>query len=157
MSLSKWSISRPGKLIHSGVSALKSPFSILVLDDHKVFRTGLIDYCIRLFFKNINLVEFENGDDADAFIKKGLNDKNRIDLIITDINHPGMRGQELVKSIRYYESLADNKIRIPIIILTMVDETRYPELIADKMVDRYLTKATEPEDIIDCIEEILYV
>ncbi|MBL0200347.1 MAG: response regulator transcription factor [Chitinophagaceae bacterium] len=156
MCLSKWSISHPGKLIHSGASALKSTFSILVLDDHKVFRTGLIDYCIRLFFRNISLVEFENGDDADAFIKKDLNDKNRIDLIITDINHPGMRGQELVKSIRYNESLSGNKTRIPIIILTMVEEIRYPELIEDKIVEYYLTKSTEPEDIIDCMEEILY-
>ena len=156
MRLSKWSISQPGKLIHAGASGLKSPFRILVLDDHKVFRTGLIDYCIRLFFKNIDLIEFQNGDDAYEFIKNEINNNSKIDLFITDINHPGMRGQELVKSIRYYESLSGDKIRIPIIILTMVDKTRYPELIADKIVDHYLTKTTEPEDITDCMEEILY-
>ena len=66
------------------------------------------------------------------------------------------RGQELVKSIRFQESLFGNPTRIPIMILSMVDETRYPELITDKMVDHYLTKIMEPEDIIDCMEEILY-
>lgn len=156
MILSKWTISQQGKLYHAGYNPLNTPLRILVLDDHKLFRQAITAYCLLPFFSNINLIEFENGDEADAFIKKGINDKNRIDLIITDINHPGMRGQDLVKSIRYYESLSGDKIRIPIIILTMVDETRYPELIAGKMVDRYLTKATEPEDIIDCIEEILY-
>ena len=82
--------------------------------------------------------------------------KSKIDLFITDINHPGLRGQELVKSIRFQEVLAGNPTRIPIIILSMVDESCYPELVKDKIIDSYLTKATEPEDIIDCMEEILY-
>lgn len=156
MRLSKWTISQQGKLSHAGSNPLTIPLRILVLDDHVLFRQAITAYCILPFFRNINLIEFENGDKADAFIKNEIDNKNRIDLIITDINHPGMRGQDLVKSIRYYESLSGNQIRIPIIILTMVNETCYPELIADKMVDRYLTKATEPEDIIDCMEEILY-
>ena len=156
MRLSKWSISQPGKLIHSRASALKYPFRILVLDDHKLFRSAITDYCIRPFFKNINLIEFENGDDAFTFIKNEINNKNKIDLLITDINHPGLRGQELVKSIRFQEGLSASPNRIPIMILSMVDESRYPELIAHKMVDHFLTKATEPEEIIDCMEGILY-
>lgn len=156
MRLSKWTISQQGKLSHTGSNPLTTPLRILVLDDHVLFRQAITAYCILPFFSNINLIEFGNGDKADAFIKNEIDNKNRIDLIITDINHPGMRGQDLVKSIRYYESLSCNQIRIPIIILTMVNETCYPELITDKMVDHYLTKATEPEDIIDCMEEILY-
>ncbi len=102
------------------------------------------------------IIEFDNGDDACEFIKAEINDKNKIDLIITDINHPGLRGKELVKSIRFHEGLSVTPIRIPIIMLTMVDETRYPELVEDKIVDSYLTKATEPEEIIDCMEDILF-
>ena len=156
MKHSKWYISQQGKLSHAGSKPFAPPYSILVLDDHKLFRSAITDYCIRPFFKNINLIEFENGDDAFAFIKNEINNKNKIDLLITDINHPGLRGQELVKSIRFHEGLSATPNRIPIMILSMVDESRYPELIAHKMVDHFLTKATEPEEIIDCMEGILY-
>jgi len=157
MILSKWSISQQGNFSHAGTQPLSIPFRILVLDDHKLFRKAITEYCIRPFFKNIDLLEFENGDDAYEFIKNEINNKNKIDLFITDINHPGIRGQELVKSIRFQEALSGNPANIPIMILSMVDETRYPELVADNIVDSYLTKATEPEDIIDCMEEILYI
>ena len=156
MILSKWFISQQGNLLHTGEIPITSPFRILILDDHRVFRHGLIDYCIKLFFKNIELIEFENGDEAYEFIKNEISSKSKIDLFITDINHPGLRGQELVKSIRFYEGLSATPNRIPIIILSMVDESRYPELVEDKIIDSYLTKATEPEIIIDCMEEILY-
>jgi len=104
----------------------------------------------------MDIIEFENGDNAFDFIKNEINGEKKIDLIISDINHPGLRGQELAKSIRFQEALSGNPTRIPIMILSMVDETRYPELVADNIVDSYLTKATEPETIIDCMEEILY-
>lgn len=104
----------------------------------------------------MDIIEFENGDAAYEFIRQEINEKHKIDLIISDINHPGIRGQELVKSIRFHEGLCASPIHIPIIMLTMVDETHYPELLENNIVDHYFTKATEPEDIIDCIEEILY-
>jgi len=156
MILSKWSITQQGNLFHAGSIQVTTVFRILVLDDHKLFRKAVTDHCIRLFFKNIELIEFENGDDAYEFIKNEIHNKSKIDLFITDINHPGLRGQELVKSIRFDEGLSGNLTRIPIIMLTMVDETRYPELVANNIVNYYLTKATEVEGIIDCIEEILY-
>lgn len=156
MALSKWLISQAGKLIYAGAADQAYPFRILMLDDHKLFRKAVNDYCIRPFFKNVDLIEFENGDEACAFIKNEINHNNRIDLFITDINHPGLRGEELVKSIRFYEGLSVKTARIPIIILTMVAEGRYPELVTNNMVERYFTKVAEPEDIIDCMEEILY-
>lgn len=155
MQLSKWFISKQAKLIHKG--KLRSPLRILVLDDHKLFRSAVTVHCILPYFKDCELLEFENGDTALAFITNEIHHNRKIDLIITDINHPGLRGNELVKSIRLYEKSADTQTRIPIIMLTMVEERNYPELLADNIVDHYFTKATEPEDIVECMEEILYV
>lgn len=156
MNLSKWSIIAPGNLFYKGRSPLSSPRRVIYLDDHALFRSAVIDHCIKPFFSNVQVKEFSDGNEAIEHIKNELRSNCRIDLIITDINHPGLRGQELVKSIRFQEVLSCNPTRIPIIILSMVDETRYPELLADNLVDSYLTKATEPEDIIDCMEDILY-
>lgn len=156
MNLSKWSISHQGNFSRKGYMPASSQARVVYLDDHKLFRGAVVNSCIKLFFKNMDIIEFENGDDAYDFIKKEINNKNKIDLLITDINHPGLRGQELVKSIRIVEKLAGGLSRIPIILLTMVGESYYPELLNDKLVDYFLSKATEPEDIIDCMEEILY-
>lgn len=156
MLLSKWTISPKGKFSRIEFITSSSPIRIVYLDDHKLFRDAVINSCIKPFFKNIAILEFENGDDAYEFIKKEINGKNKIDLIITDINHPGLRGQELVKSIRIVEAIASKKSRIPIILLSMVAESYYPELLNNKMVNYFLSKATESEDIIDCMEEILF-
>lgn len=156
MFLSNWFVSPLGNFSRTGLLSLSSPLRVVYLDDHKLFRGTVVNYCIKPFFKNMDIIEFENGDDTYDFIKTEIGNNNKIDLIITDINHPGLRGQELVKYIRFHEGLSVSSKRIPIIMLTMVDETRYPELVEDKIVDSYLSKATEPEDIIDCMEEILY-
>lgn len=133
-----------------------SPARIIHLDDHAIFRDGLSSGCIWPFFTNPELIEFSNGDEAYDFIKTEIKANKKIDLIITDINHPGLRGNQFVKAVRYYEGLSNSSIHIPIIILSMVDETYFPELRANKIVDAYLTKATEVEDIMDCFKNILF-
>ena len=39
----------------------------------------------------------------------------------------------------------------------MVSETTYPELVGDNIVDGFLSKAAEVDNIIDCLEKILYI
>ena len=131
-----------------------SPARIIHLDDHVIFRDGLSRSCIWPFFTNPELIEFSNGDEAYDFIKNEINVNKKIDLIITDINHPGLMGNEFVKAVRDYERLSDNPTHIPILIISMVEEKNFPELRANKVVDAYLTKATEVEDIMLCLKNI---
>jgi two-component system chemotaxis response regulator CheV len=133
-----------------------SPARIIHLDDHILFRNGLSSSCIWPFFTNAELIEFANGDEAYEFIKTEIKANKKIDLIITDINHPGLKGDELVKGIRLYEELSNSSIRIPILIISMVGEKNFPELRENKIVFDYLSKATEVESIVNCLEEILY-
>ena len=156
MLLSKWSISPQGSLSRKGLLSSASPFRVLYLDDHSLFRGAVVDSCMKPFFTNMDITEFDNGDDAYEFIVQEINDKHRIDLIITDINHPGMRGHELVRAVRLAEKMEDSTARIPIIVLTMVNVENYPQLITDKLIDHYFTKTTEPEDIIEGVEESLF-
>ena len=128
---------------------------IIHLDDHSLFRDGVLKYCIKPFFTNPDVIEFSNGDEAYKFIMDEIEANKKIDLIITDINHPGLKGNEFVKAVRYYENLFNSSMHIPIIILSMVEETYFPELIVNKIVDGYLPKTTEVKDIIVCMETIL--
>jgi len=153
MDLSKWLISPTGRFLHPGFNQGLS--RIIYVEDHSIFRTAIQDYCIRPFLKNIELIEFTNGDLAFDFIKKEIIEDNRIDIILTDINHPGMKGNDLIKNIRDYEGYGKKK-RTPIMVISMVEEKAFPELQANKLVDIYLTKIATVEEIVDGLEEILY-
>lgn len=128
---------------------------VIFIDDHILFRNGVIDQILRPLFISSDIIEIENGDNACDFIENEIKNKNKIDLIITDILHPGLTGNELVKHIRFYERQYNNKLRIPIIVLSMVPQTSYPELMADEIIDAYLSKGDKAEDIIMCLEGIL--
>lgn len=157
MALSKWSIHNNGKFLRNDASAIHPAARIVYLDDHQLIRNAIVEYCIRPFFGNIPLVIFTNGNEAFEYLKEQLNLDIFIDLFITDINHPGMRGNDLAKQIRLYEQRLKRSRSIPILIISMVDPTTYPELLTQKIVDAWLTKAAEVEDIVACIEELLYV
>ncbi|MBK9485677.1 MAG: hypothetical protein IPO01_10845 [Chitinophagaceae bacterium] len=76
-------------------------------------------------FTNPELIEFSDGDEANDFIENELSANRKINLIITDINHPGLKGNELAKAVRNYEKLSDNSIHI-ISIISMVEEKIFP-------------------------------
>ncbi len=132
-----------------------SPARIVHLDDHSIFRDGVSKSCILPFFTKPELFGFSDGDEAYDFIKTEITANRKIDLIITDINHPGLKGNQFANAIRDYEKLFNNAIHIPILIISMVEEKNFPELRADKIVDAYFTKATEVKEIVDCIRNIL--
>lgn len=131
------------------------PLRIIHLDDSFAFRKGVLSSCIQPFLTNHELIEFENGDEAYKFIKTEISGNKKIDLIITDINHYGLRGNELAKAIRLYEEQFKSSHRIPIIVLTMVEEKVHSELIANNIVDAYLSKSASVEDVISCIQKLL--
>ncbi len=89
----------------------------MYLDDHQLFRQGFRKACDphgdRFIFH-----EFSYPDDALAFLETSYQVGSRVDLIISDINHPGMNGalfaaaaQEL--AIRY-------GVQVPLMIVSMV-------------------------------------
>ena len=154
--ISKWNVSPNGRLAHPGALKKAAPLRIVYLDDHTLYRRSLTDYCIKPFFTNIELIDFTDGNTAINFISNQLREDNKLNLIISDINHPGLKGNELAFKIRYYENLY-KRFRTPIMILSMVDEMYCPELKTKNIVDGFLSKAAEIEDVIDCLEELLYV
>lgn len=158
MVLSKWSVSEKGSLGRENTSLADRSFHIVCLDDHQLFRVAVLEYCIKPFFPVAKLEIQTNGDDAYAYIKKQIDLNNRIDLFITDINHPGLRGDELIKRIRQHEKERNCSFRIPIVVITMMSHAFVPGLVSAgmDMVDCYFSKTAEANEIVDGIEELLY-
>ena len=158
MTLSDWSVSVQGNFSRKGSLFVNRAFHIVYLEDHKLFSDAVSEYCIKPFFPLVNFTILANGDDAYAYIKRQIDKNSRIDLFITDINHPGVKGAALIKMIRQYEKEKGDISRIPIMVLTMMAGTFVPQLVEGgmDMVDRYFSKSAEANEIIDCIEGILY-
>jgi len=84
---------------------------VLVADDSQTMRMLILFHLIKLL-PGIKIIEAENGADARERLKQ-----RDVDLILTDMNMPGMDGAGLIRAVR--EEL---KRDTPIIIITTKGE-----------------------------------
>lgn len=156
MFISKWSISSTGKLFLNDQPFEHRKVFIVHLDDHKIFAKGLADG-ITPFFPLADIINIQDGHRAFRLVKEIITDQCKVDLIITDINHPGLKGDEFLKELR----LLEKKMKVPrtpAIVVSMVDAEHMPHLSGPglNIVDHYFTKCAETEVIVAAIEDIIY-
>jgi len=126
--------------------------NILHLDDHKIFFDG-ISGVLKKEFPNLSLHHIENGNEALQYVADCLNDKKTIDLIITDIIHPGIDGIEFAKAVRELENHSNNKI--PILFITMIDNKGFQQKAKAIEQVKYLLKNAQGKEIIAAINDLL--
>ncbi len=117
--------------------------TILIADDHPIFRKGLIDLLQQMFAK-AKIIECQNGTQALQNIQQ-----LKPAIAILDINMPEMNGLEVCKQIT--KELIDTKV----IILTMYREK---EMIKNAMLSGakgYLLKDNAVDEIKECVNTIL--
>jgi DNA-binding NarL/FixJ family response regulator len=117
--------------------------SLLIADDHPIFRKGLIDL-LEHAFPFAKIIECHNGAEAIESILK-LNPQ----IAILDINMPEANGLDVCKRV-----LKENSYT-KIIILTMYREK---EMIKNAMLSGalgYILKDTAGDEIVDCINTVL--
>lgn len=113
---------------------------IAIADDHKLFRSGLVELLKKN--ENFNIVaEFEDGNKVLESVK---NQKN-IDVLLLDINMPNCDGFEVLEKI----SKINNHIK-PIII-SMYDEGNYIAKSAKLGAYGYLLKNADEDEVIKSI------
>ncbi len=113
--------------------------TLLVIDDSATMRK-IITRTIRKAGLSVDDDIREAGDGNEALEKI---DEAPVDLILCDINMPGMDGLEFVKKARELESCADTKI---VMISTESAEELIESVKADG-ADGYVTKPFTPETI----------
>ena len=116
---------------------------ILIVDDHSIVRKGLM----RLINEESDLVvcaEAENAPQALEAIEK-----QHIDLAIVDISLDGTNGIQLTEKIK------SQRPQLPVLILTMHDESLYAKRAFQAGAEGYITKQEAAETIITAIRLIL--
>ncbi len=115
------------------------PDSVIVIDDHPLFRKGVAD--LIAMEPSLHLVgEATNGESGVR-----LAQETNPDLILLDLNMKGMDGIETLRRLRE----ADLDARI--VMLTVSDSEEDVVAALRAGADGYLLKDMEPEDILDSL------
>jgi two-component system invasion response regulator UvrY len=110
-------------------------YSILIVDDHALFRTGL--QMILRNSSNFKIVgEAETGEEALAFLEN-----NQVDVVLMDVNMPGMGGIEATRRINALPNAPK------VIAVTAMIETPFPNKLLDVGARGYVSKGCSADEL----------
>lgn len=116
---------------------------IMLVDDHELVRTGVR----RLLEDNPELEivgEACSGEEAISLVRE-----LKPDVVLMDLNMPGIGGLETTRKIKH---LTPN---VRIIIVTMVDDTLFPQRLLKAGASGYLTKGAKTDEIMRAIRDVM--
>jgi two-component system, NarL family, invasion response regulator UvrY len=116
--------------------------SILIVDDHPIVRRGLKDILV----SEGTFVVYEASDSHEAL---GLVRNEKFDLVILDLDLPGMNGLELLKEIHRISK------RIRVLILSVYPEDQFALRVLRAGAQGFVSKDTAPEELVTAIKKIL--
>jgi len=122
---------------------MKKKYSIFIVEDHAVYRMGLKEL-IRQENDLSVCGEADNVEDAWRQIKS-----HNPDMVILDLSLKDCHGITLIKDINKYDK------NIPILVLSMYDESLYAERSLSAGAKGYIMKQEASETIIRAIRQIL--
>lgn len=119
------------------------PYRIVVVDDHSLFRSGLINL-IR------DMASFQiAGQAGDGREALNVIRDTEPDLVLVDVNMPEMNGIQLVKSVRE----TNPSIRLVMLTISKQEEDLMGAIQAG--ADGYILKNAEPEDLEEALRGVM--
>ena len=116
--------------------------SIIVVDDHPLFRQGVIDsFSLEPDFEVVG--QAESGEKAYEIIKQ-----LQPDVAVLDVNLPGLNGQQLTRQV------VTEKLPTKVVLLTAYDDTEQVIHAMRVGAHAYSAKDVEPEKLIDIIRNV---
>lgn len=116
--------------------------NILLADDHQLIRDGLKKYLET--HPNARVV----GEASDGQEALDLIEQLEVDILITDINMPGMDGLDLIRTV------TEDYPNIPCIAVTMLEDAKAIRSVIKSGVRGYLLKNCSREELLKAIDEV---
>lgn len=116
--------------------------TIVVIDDHPIFRQGVID-SFSLEPDIVVVGEADNGEDGIELIKT-----SRPQVAVVDVNLPGLNGQQVTRRI------AEEKLSTRVILLTAYDDADQKLHAMRAGAAAYCVKDVKPEYLIKVIRDV---
>ena len=119
-----------------------NPITVIIVDDHPIFREGVIN---TLSLENdLDIVaDAENGEDALALVRT-----HKPDVIIIDVNLPGMNGQQVTRQI------ISEKLPTRVVLLTAYDDTEQVIYSMRSGAAAYCAKHVKPETLVGIVHHV---
>lgn len=124
---------------------INQPMRLALVDDHRLFRKGMISLLEMAADNHIILFEAENGLQMQQKIDKD----NQPDIILMDINMSGMDGFESV------QWLAENFPLVKILVVSMIEKEESIVRMLQLGVKGYLCKDVEPGELGEALAAIM--
>jgi DNA-binding NarL/FixJ family response regulator len=119
-----------------------SPTKVLLVDDHPIVRTGIRNLLERA--AEISVV----GEAGDGFEALKLVEELSPDVVLLDMEMPGMNGNEVAIHLKQAGS------RVKILALSAHDDKQYIQELLANGASGYLTKEEVPEAIIEAVRGV---
>lgn len=119
-----------------------SPTKVLLVDDHPIVRTGIRNLLERA--AEINVV----GEASDGYEALELVEKLMPDVVLLDMEMPGMNGKEVAVRLKQASS------PVKILVLSAHDDRQYIQELLANGASGYLTKEEVPEAIIEAVRGV---
>lgn len=124
---------------------------IVIVDDVLLALKMVSNHLVKLGFTNLH--EFTESAEAwEFFVESQLNDEP-VDLILTDLNMPGLDGMDLLKQIKSDEMSEDVKV----IIISADHDPLVIDEALENGADEYVTKPVDFDQLIDKIDFVFNV
>ncbi|TCD08336.1 response regulator transcription factor [Pedobacter frigidisoli] len=118
--------------------------NIFIADDHKVIRSGL-----KMLLESTNhykvISDAGNGQEVITAIENGI----QIDLIISDITMPVMDGITMLRTLR------EKQCRIPVLIMSMLDDQAHLYQAISAGASGFLTKSVDSNELFFAVSKLL--
>ncbi|WP_209331315.1 response regulator transcription factor [Lunatimonas salinarum] len=119
------------------------PTKIVMADDHKMFAVGIA-----------NILKREPDFEVVAVHNSGRQvlaelEQQPVDLLITDMNMPGMDGIALIQQVK------KNRHKVKIVVLSMYDDEEIFKQCIKQGVDAYVLKNADPDELVYTIREVM--
>ncbi|HBY07520.1 MAG TPA: hypothetical protein DEH22_06935, partial [Chloroflexi bacterium] len=116
--------------------------TIIIVDDHPIFRQGVIN---TLSLENdLNIVaDTDNGEEALTLLRK-----YKPDVVIMDVNLPGMNGQQVTRQI------ISEKMPTRVVLLTAYDDVEQVIHSMRSGAAAYCAKHVKPENLVGVIRQV---
>ena len=120
-----------------------TPINVVVVDDHPLFRRGVVDLLNRSEHFQV-LDDFSSATLLNAYLQT-----HTPDLLLLDLQMPDMSGLDALKQIK------PNHKALKIVILTASEESEPLLETIRHGADGYLMKDSEPDDILKSLKSVL--
>jgi len=116
--------------------------NVLIVDDHPIVRRGLKE--ILKTESNLHVSETANARDALALIRQ-----QPFDLVVLDLDLPGMSGLELLQQIKHEQK------RLHVLVLSVYPEDQFAVRVLKAGASGFISKEAVPDQLITAVRRIL--